>query len=150
MNGSAYATELETLFMALADKTRLRLLNLMSDGEVCVGLFTDVLGDSQPKVSRHLAYLRSAGLVNARRDGKWMHYSIQWPTDDGMFRIVKRTIEAMEKHPEMQFDRIRYAEICSDQASLDQVARTPMVVISAQPNISHRRDAHNELEEFLL
>ena len=59
-----------------ADRTRLRLLNLMGDEEVCVCFFVDVLGASQPKISRHLAYLRRAGVVAARRDGKWMHYRI--------------------------------------------------------------------------
>ena len=75
MNESALA-DMERFFMALADKTRLRLLNLMRDEEVCVCFFTEVLGESQPKISRHLAYLRGAGIVHARRDGKWMNYSI--------------------------------------------------------------------------
>jgi ArsR family transcriptional regulator len=76
MSEIKYLREMETMFMALADKTRLRLLNLMAAEEVCVCFFTEVLGDSQPKISRHLAYLRNADLVEARRDGKWMHYSI--------------------------------------------------------------------------
>ncbi|MCV4655760.1 metalloregulator ArsR/SmtB family transcription factor, partial [Escherichia coli] len=66
--------KLEKLFLALSDRTRLRLLNLMRNGEICVCFFTEVLGESQPKVSRHLAYLRNAGLVKARREGKWVHY----------------------------------------------------------------------------
>ena len=74
-------TELENLFLALSDKTRLRLLALMADGEVPVGFLADKLGESQPKTSRHLAYLRNAGLVSARRDGKWIYYNIQRPAD---------------------------------------------------------------------
>src|SRR5688500_5527415 len=70
---------LEQLFQALSDRTRLRLLNLMAEGEVCVCFFVEVLEEPQPKISRHLAYLRNAGLVNARRDAKWMHYSITPP-----------------------------------------------------------------------
>jgi ArsR family transcriptional regulator len=81
--------DMETLYMALADKTRLRLLNLMRNNEVCVCFFTEVLGDSQPKISRHLAYLRNAGLVEARRDGKWMHYSIVWPENAGARRALE-------------------------------------------------------------
>ena len=77
MKSNIESKETENLFLALADKTRLRLLNLMREDEVCVCFFTEVLGDSQPKISRHLAYLRNAGLVSARRDGKWMHYSLQ-------------------------------------------------------------------------
>ena len=68
---------METLFLALADKTRLRLLNLMREDEICVCYFTEALGESQPKISRHLAYLRNAGIVSARREGKWMNYKIE-------------------------------------------------------------------------
>lgn len=143
MADPVYAVELESLFMALADKTRLRLLNLMHGGEVSVGDFTEALGDSQPKISRHLAYLRSSGLVNTRRDGKWIHYSIRWPQDEGMFRVLKQTIDAMERDPEMASDQARYAQ-------LDHPESTPEPIISAKPDISIRRDAHNELEEFLL
>ncbi|MBP7475718.1 MAG: metalloregulator ArsR/SmtB family transcription factor, partial [Pyrinomonadaceae bacterium] len=64
--------KLEDLFAALADRTRLRLLNLMRDGEVCVCFFAEALGTNNPKISRHLAYLKRTGLVSARRDGKWM------------------------------------------------------------------------------
>lgn len=73
--------ELEKLFLALSDKTRLRLLSLMADGEVPVGFLADKLGESQPKISRHLAYLRSAGLVTTRRDGKWVYYGIGTQTN---------------------------------------------------------------------
>src|SRR2546425_11052308 len=70
---------LEQLFRALADSTRLRLLNLMNGREVCVCYFVEILKTSQPKISRHLAYLRRAGIVAARRDGKWMHYRLVPP-----------------------------------------------------------------------
>ena len=80
------SVSLAGLFAALADTTRLRLLNLMAGdgqmaGEVCVCHFVEILGQSQPKISRHLAYLRQAGIVAARREGKWMHYSICAPAD---------------------------------------------------------------------
>lgn len=65
---------LEHLFKALADRTRLRILGLLAAGEVCVCDLHDSLGEPQPKVSRHLAYLRRAGLVSARKDGLWVHY----------------------------------------------------------------------------
>jgi ArsR family transcriptional regulator len=70
---------LEQLFQALSDRTRIRLLNLMIDGEICVCFFVEVLGEPQPKISRHLAYLRNAGLVGTRREAKWMHYRITEP-----------------------------------------------------------------------
>ncbi len=68
------------LFKTLSDPTRLRLLNLLAEGETCVCELTDTLRVVQPKVSRHLARLKRAGLVDARRDGKWMHYRWAWRT----------------------------------------------------------------------
>jgi DNA-binding transcriptional ArsR family regulator len=68
--------QLETLFLALADKTRLRLLTLMADNPVPVGFLVDQTGENQPKVSRHLAYLRNCGVVTTSRDGKRIYYSI--------------------------------------------------------------------------
>lgn len=82
--------ELEKVFLALSDRTRLRLLALMADGEVPVGHLTDTLGESQPKISRHLAYLRNCGLVSTRRDGKWVYYGIRDQSD----RIVNNVLEA--------------------------------------------------------
>src|SRR4051812_33612851 len=67
---------LETTFKALADATRLRILGLLLTGEVCVCHIHESLRITQPKASRHLAYLRRAGLVEARREGLWMHYRI--------------------------------------------------------------------------
>ena len=135
MKDPDYAVELESLLMALADKTRLRLLYLMADGEISVGDLTAAIGVSQPKISRHLAYLRSSGLVNTRREGKSIYYSIRWPQDDGMFRVIKRTVEAMDAN--LQMATHTTTDTCR--------------IISAQPDVSwNRREAHNELEEFLL
>jgi ArsR family transcriptional regulator, arsenate/arsenite/antimonite-responsive transcriptional repressor len=67
---------LETMFKALADTTRLRILALLLTGEVCVCHIHESLKIPQPKASRHLAYLRQAGLVEARREGLWMHYRL--------------------------------------------------------------------------
>jgi DNA-binding transcriptional ArsR family regulator len=71
--------EMEKVFMAFADTTRLRLLYLMRNGEVSVNYLCEALQTSQPKVSRHLAYLRSMGIVHTRRDGKWIFYSLSLP-----------------------------------------------------------------------
>jgi DNA-binding transcriptional ArsR family regulator len=87
--------DLETLFLALSDKTRLRLLSLMANGPVAVGFLADTLGESQPKVSRHLAYLRRAGLVSPRRDGKWIYYGISEPDDPAAGRVLQTVIEAL-------------------------------------------------------
>src|SRR5258707_8479586 len=84
--------ELEKLFLALSDKTRLRLLALMADGEVPVGFLADKLGESQAKISRHLAYLRSAGLVSARRDGKWVYYGIESQNEPAATRVLNAAL----------------------------------------------------------
>src|SRR6476660_6982805 len=69
-------TEMETLFKALADETRLRILGLLLSGEVCVCDIHESLKIPQPKASRHLAYLRRSGLVETRREGLWIHYRL--------------------------------------------------------------------------
>lgn len=69
-------SSLEAIFKALADTTRLRIVGLLLAGEVCVCDIHDSLSLPQPKVSRHLAYLRRAGLVDARKDGLWVHYRL--------------------------------------------------------------------------
>ena len=146
---------MERFFMALADKTRLRLLNLMRDEEVCVCFFTEVLGESQPKISRHLAYLRNAGIVHARRDGKWMHYSIVPPEDENGRRVLSETFEWLDSREELRLDREKYRDVCCSPDLLVQIARTPINFINPQPEIGESEYApatasHNEIDEFLL
>ena len=99
-------TRLENLFLALSDKTRLRLLALMAGGEVSVGFLADKLGESQPKISRHLAYLRNTGLVSARRDGKRIYYNIEWPIDGGarsILSVIVNSIASVKIDEKMDF-----------------------------------------------
>src|SRR5687768_15756107 len=110
--GSKKAFDMERLFKALADGTRLRLLNLIGDDEVCVCFFVAVLGESQPKISRHLAYLRRAGVVAARREGKWMHYRISVPEDEHAARLFGEVRAWLAADREMQRDRERLARVC--------------------------------------
>ena len=72
----------DVMFRAFSDRTRLRLLNMLRTGETCVCDLVEVLDVPQPKVSRHLAYLRKAGLVLARKEGLWMHYRLTGATSD--------------------------------------------------------------------
>jgi ArsR family transcriptional regulator len=104
--------QMELLFRALADRTRLRLLNLMSAGEVCVCFFVEVLGESQPKISRHLAYLRRADVVAARREGKWMHYRVATPVDPHAARVFAEVMVWLGEEHGMQKDRARMETIC--------------------------------------
>jgi ArsR family transcriptional regulator, arsenate/arsenite/antimonite-responsive transcriptional repressor len=99
-------------FRALADHTRLRLLNLMGTDEVCVCFFVEVLRTNQPKISRHLAYLRRAGVVAARREGKWMHYRIVEPPDPHAARIFREVRDWLKEDAEMQHDRERLVKFC--------------------------------------
>src|SRR5438105_1415585 len=96
---------LETVFKALADSTRLRILGLLLTGEVCVCQINEALKIPQPKASRHLAYLRRAGLVTARREGTWMHYQMA-ALPDGLLHTVQRAItDALGRQPDVQKDR---------------------------------------------
>ena len=79
----------ERVFQALADGTRLRILGLLLSGEVCVCTLHESLDEPQPKVSRHLAYLRRAGLVSTRREGLWIHYRLAAQTDPVLATIVQ-------------------------------------------------------------
>jgi ArsR family transcriptional regulator len=81
----------ERLFKALADTTRLRILALLATGEVCVCHVHQTLRISQPKASRHLAYLRRAGLVVTRRQGLWVHYRLA-ETSDAVMNTIRRAV----------------------------------------------------------
>ena len=105
-----HVAKLETLFKALADSTRLRILGLLLTGEVCVCHIHECLKISQPKASRHLAYLRRSGLVDTRRDGLWVHYRLAAQADPVISTIadavrhglthsdvVRRDVERLQK-----------------------------------------------------
>jgi ArsR family transcriptional regulator len=106
--------DLVPLFAALADPTRLRLLNLMDGREVCVCYFVEILKQGQPKISRHLAYLRRAGIVEARREGKWMHYRIERPDDAGGASILDVSLSSLKASKEMQSDLERLGRVCCE------------------------------------
>ena len=86
---------LTTLYSALADPTRLRILSLLGDGEICVCHIHASLDVPQPTASRHLAYLRKSGLVEARRDGIWMHYKLAAIDDPVVAAVMKAAVHAL-------------------------------------------------------
>ena len=112
MERSPKAYDLALFFAALSDTTRLRLLNLMNGREVCVCYFVEILGQGQPKISRHLAYLRKAGVVEARREGKWMHYRVVAPRHEGAARLLSETLAVLRDEKQMQADRARLEKAC--------------------------------------
>jgi ArsR family transcriptional regulator len=116
---------LDGLFRALGDPTRLRLLNLIADQEICVCYFTEVIGAPQPKISRHLAYLRKAGIVAARREGKWMHYRLATPPNPHVASILRSVLDAMEQDKALQHDRRRLTRACCGPRSLVQLLGAP-------------------------
>jgi ArsR family transcriptional regulator len=99
---------MEDVFKALADKTRLRILALLGNNEVCVCHIHDSLGLPQPTVSRHLAYLRRTGLVAARRDGVWMHYQVSRSLDPVIQGIVHAAVDALKQVPATTEDRKQF------------------------------------------
>jgi ArsR family transcriptional regulator len=120
--------ELETLFKAMSDPIRLRLLNLIADQEVCVCYFVEAIEAPQPTISRHLAYLRRSGLVNARRDGKWMHYSLAMPKSKEAAEVLKTSLRAMKSDAAYQRDRARLSKACCGPQSLVQTIGAPVPV----------------------
>jgi ArsR family transcriptional regulator len=88
----------------------------MREQEVCVCYFVEILGAPQPKISRHLAYLRNAGIVAARREGKWMHYRIVMPPHVGARQILVQTLDSLREHKAMQVDRARLTKACCSPA----------------------------------
>ena len=109
---------MERFFQALGDNTRLRLLNLMGDQEICVCYFVEILAQGQPKISRHLAYLRRAGIVEARREGKWMHYRIAMPSNIGAAQVLRQT---------------RLSKACCSPARFSALQDAPLPVAIERP-----------------
>ena len=120
--------DLARLFATLADRTRLRLLNLMNGKEVCVCYFVEILGQSQPKISRHLAYLRRAGIVAARREGKWMHYKIVEPANAGASRILHETLAVIGQERSMQADLARLEKACCASQRVSALEGAPLPI----------------------
>jgi ArsR family transcriptional regulator len=123
---------IDLLFRALADRTRLRLLNLIGDKEICVCYFVDILGIGQPKISRHLAYLRRAGIVAARRQGRWMHYRLVTPLDPAASSILRETLIHLRKMPDMGADLAKLETSCCNPEVSGQTRKAPQPSVFVQ------------------
>lgn len=97
-------------YAALADENRLRLLNLLRSGELCVCHLQGVLRTNQPKISRHLAYLRKAGLVEVRQEGKWSHYRLKRLAVPAN-KILVETLDGLQTEPRIRKDLQRLKQI---------------------------------------
>ncbi len=98
---------IDRMFKAFADETRLRILHLLSKGELCVCDIMVVLDAAQPKVSRHLAYLKRAGLVSDRRQGPWRHYSLTRPQSSFQKRLISCLGACLDEAPILRQDTAR-------------------------------------------
>jgi ArsR family transcriptional regulator len=121
------AADLKTLastYKALADATRLRILALLVEGEVCVCEIHDTLRLPQPTASRHLAYLRRTGLVAARRDATWMHYRLA-DLDPVVKAIVQHAAHAMSHVSAATKDRRRFESCCGRALTVVDAPHAP-------------------------
>ena len=138
--------EIEKVFMAFGDKTRLRLLYLMRTGEVSVNHLCESLGTSQPKVSRHLAYLRSMDIVHARREGKWIFYSLNEPRSRIGSQLLRDTLAWIGSAPEIVDPSAREFQKPVSEA-IRTVPEVPDSNTYSQPYIY---EASDEMEIYLL
>jgi ArsR family transcriptional regulator, arsenate/arsenite/antimonite-responsive transcriptional repressor len=133
------AFDIERFFQALGDNTRLRLLNLMGDQEICVCYFVEILNQPQPKISRHLAYLRNAGIVTTRRDGKWMHYRIATPLNEGAAKVLQEILQWFKEEKTMQADRAKLTKACCTPTKFVTLLGAPLPMPIESSNVSASR-----------
>jgi ArsR family transcriptional regulator, arsenate/arsenite/antimonite-responsive transcriptional repressor len=129
------SSNLVPLFAALADPTRLRLLNLISGLEVCVCYLVEILRLGQPKISRHLAYLRKAGVVTARREGKWMHYRIRQPEGAAAVSILSAALDSLKTDRGMQADLTRLSRACCEPERFVSLHGAPLPALAGVKQI---------------
>jgi ArsR family transcriptional regulator, arsenate/arsenite/antimonite-responsive transcriptional repressor len=101
----------DSMFRAFSDRTRLRILHVLQGGEVCVGDIVEILQVPQPRVSRHLAYLRKAKLVMVRKSGLWSHYRLAPAKTPFHKKLLECLAKCFVEVPELQADTARAAKI---------------------------------------
>ena len=117
MKRAAKKPSTDTVFRAFADRTRLRILNLLRPGELCVCDLVRVLGAPQPTVSRHLAYLRRAGLVTARREGLWSHYALAPSVSPLHRKLLECLTCCLDDVPELARDMNALGRACCETSA---------------------------------
>ena len=98
-------------FRAFSDQTRLRILHLLQSGELCVNDLVEIIGVPQPTASRHLAYLRRAELVVARKQGQWIHYGLAPAQSAFQRKLLECLSKCFDEVPEIQRDAKRAAKV---------------------------------------
>lgn len=166
MRDNVATREMELVYSALADRTRIRLLHLIRDGEMAVLPLAEKLGLSQPKVSRHLAYLRRAGLVTARRDGRTVYYSISQDKGRSVRAVIRTALDWVDNTgPNIVHTASGYSEHQIENIDVEkpdpriEVEETfpydeDHVRVDIFPNDVQEDDiddaGHNDIEDFLL
>ena len=107
---------LTKLFRALGDETRLRIVALLAHGELCVCHIEKALELSQPNVSRQLGILRASGVVDARRDGSWMYYSLAPQSHDSVKAILDQLVELFGAERAIRADHAKLRKSCGPGA----------------------------------
>lgn len=132
------AENVDAMFRAFADFTRLRILHLLAQRPLCVSEIMAAIGAPQPKVSRHLGYLRASGLVDDRQVGKWRCYSLAAPTTRFQARIFGCLKECNEDVGVLRRDLKRLEKALSGRAGLVAEALGPSAAGKAEPRASAR------------
>ena len=119
---------LDRMFRAFADRTRLRLLNLLREGEICVGDLVSIIDAPQPTISRHLAYLRRAGLVEVEREGNWCFYHLARPSGAFHDRLLDCLACCLAEAPQLRQDARKLARLrkkggCCSRVSVGETTR---------------------------
>jgi ArsR family transcriptional regulator len=107
----ARSNAVDRMFRAFSDRSRLRMLHLLRDGEMCVGDLVSVLRIEQPRVSRHLAYLRKAGLVTVRKAKMWSYYSLAPAVTPFHKKLLECLACCFQEVPEFRKDRSRAEKV---------------------------------------
>jgi ArsR family transcriptional regulator len=142
-----WLAQMEALFKACADQTRLRILNMLaSEGEVCVCHFVDVLQTNQPKVSRHLAYLKRVGLVADRKEGLWVHYRLATPLAEHAGRVLECLNSCCAEVPEMQHDVMSLRSVQCAQPIVKLTRRAPAETVLATAEEPAAREPEIQVE----
>ena len=104
-------SSVDLMFRAFSDRTRLRILSLLQNREFCVGDIVEILQVPQPRISRHLAYLRKAKLVTVRKAGLWSYYSLMPAETPSHKKLLSCLGNCFSEVPQIQADQMRAAEI---------------------------------------
>ena len=122
MQQTEVSNSVDLMFRAFSDRTRLRILCLLHEKEFCVGDIVDILEVPQPRISRHLAYLRKAGLARGRRSGLWCYYSLTPAQTAFHKKLLSCLANCFSEVPQIQADLARAAERAKRILRLDRGA----------------------------